>query len=129
MCYSDTCGLGVESVPESISCEFIADPVSGCNVTTNCGCSWNPDDGVCESDWSSEMSCPVSGDSEIGTCTYTENSQDTCDDDGLLVRSLDALWVWALGNEVNQIDPLNQHFQCVDIDETLPCPASAQVNF
>ena len=53
-----------------------------------------------------------------GTCFYTEESDDTCKDDGLLSRFLIALWSGNLENE-----------ECVDIEDTIICPASVRVPF
>jgi cysteine-rich repeat protein len=64
----------------------------------------------------------------VGTCSYTETSQDTCKDDGMLTRFLSALWTWDPEN-IQHIDPLRKQDRCVYIEDTLSCPASAQVSF
>jgi cysteine-rich repeat protein len=66
--------------------------------------------------------------SSIGTCYYYENGGDTCEG-GLLTRSLIAFWAWAPGNEIYQDDPLLKHLQCSDVEDTISCPALAQVPF
>ena len=47
----------------------------------------------------------------------------------MLVRSLSHLWIWAPGNEITQSDPLGKSTNCVDISDTLVCPAAVQVPF
>ena len=125
-CESDFCNLGYNSAPEAISCGLLFDSVSGCNVSTNCGCSWNNALNICESEWNSELICAAN--TSIGECDYTENSQDTCEDDGMLVRSLTALWTWDVTNPTH-LDPLGQEQKCINIQEMIPCPASTQVKF
>ncbi|MCX6750391.1 MAG: hypothetical protein NTZ83_02960, partial [Candidatus Pacearchaeota archaeon] len=126
-CRYDLCNVGENSAPKKITCGETFNPITGCNESTNCGCDWNVGLGVCESEWSSESDCPA-GTLEIGTCSYTENSEDTCDDDGLLTRSLTALWEWSPLNPTHS-DPSGVEDKCINVQEILPCPASAQVPF
>jgi hypothetical protein len=82
----------------------------------------------------------------IGICSYNENSADTCDD-GWLVRSLSANWIWDISNnypavpageeESNYIpeppifryDPERLSQKCVYIEDTFACPAQVQLSF
>ena len=103
-----------------------------CNLVDRACCKWAPD-GYCDPYCAYvDQDCRPTldeGEVMIGTCTYTENSLDTCDDDGMLVRSLDALWQWAPGNEITQYDPLGRAQNCVPIESTFACPASIQLPF
>ncbi len=128
ICESDMCGVGEDSAPNSIFCGETFNPITECNESTNCECYWDDNLDVCESDWDSESVCPTET-LEIGTCSYTENSGDTCEDDGMFTRSLSAFWEWAPGNEITQSDPLGKESECINLQEVLKCPASTQVPF
>jgi hypothetical protein len=128
ICESDMCGVGEDSAPNSISCGETFNPITECNESTNCECYWDDNLNVCESDWDSESVCPTET-LEIGTCSYTETSQDTCEDDGMLTRSLSALWEWSPLNPEPYSDPLGKESECIDLQEVFSCPASTQVPF
>ncbi len=74
-------------------------------------------------------------DYNIGTCTYIENSEDTCEDDQLMTHSLEAVWVWSSESYeyflLNNVwyDPLGKQAKCQNIDRVLPCSPTAQVSF
>jgi len=86
----------------------------------------------------------------VGKCSYTESGEDTCEDDGILVRSLSANWTWNANNTftsnpdgedywetatgVFRYDPLDfsgirNSEKCANIEDTLVCPASVEVPF
>jgi cysteine-rich repeat protein len=127
-CESDMCNVGEHNAPRSITCGETFDIIPGCNESTDCGCNWNESMGRCESDWDSKLTCTI-GTQEIGSCSYTENGGDSCEEDGILTRSLIALWEWAPGNEITQNDPSGIKSRCIDLMEIIRCPASAQVSF
>jgi len=149
-CESDLCSIGGNDAPSTIKCGITYDNITGCTDKTDCGCNWNTALGKCGSDWNTESRC--SGENlSIGTCSYVENSQDTCEGDGMLTRSLSAQWNWSTentfssnpdgldywqptGSEVFRYDPmdysgLRKSQNCVYIEDTFACPASAQVSF
>jgi hypothetical protein len=126
-CDSDLCTIGGNDAPSTITCGDTLDNITGCSDHTTCGCSWNSASGKCESDWNTESRC--SGENlSVGTCSYTENSHDTCEDDGMLTRSLAASWTWSPEN-TNMSDPLGKRAKCQNIEDVISCPASAQVSF
>jgi cysteine-rich repeat protein len=84
----------------------------------------------------------------LGMCSYTENNEDTCEDDGWLVRSLYHTWRWDLSNSFPAVpageresdyvqdppgtyryDPSKDSLNCKDKDETFVCPAKVQLSF
>jgi hypothetical protein len=130
ICESDMCDVGEGCAPGTISCGEAYNSATGCTDIVNCGCSWNNNLGVCESSWDSKSDCPPpAGQSVYGTCSYTEDSGDTCENDEMLSRFLIHKWTWAPGNEITQSDPLNQQQNCADVQEVLSCPSSGQVSF
>ncbi len=68
------------------------------------------------------------GGSKIGQCIYTEQTSDTCEDDGFLTFSWTATWTWDPGN-INQNDPNNIQAKCVDGQKTVECPAQIPLPF
>jgi hypothetical protein len=115
--------------PSTVKCGITYDNVTGvrCTDNTDCGCSWNTAQGTCGSEWNTISTCDGENLS-IGTCAYTENSQDTCEDDGMLTRSLVASWSWSPENPSHS-DPLLKQAKCQNIEDVISCPASAQVPF
>ncbi len=82
----------------------------------------------------------------IGTCYYTENTDDDCDD-GFLTYSWISNWIWDIDNIFGSnpdgadyveepvgggewhYDPQRQYEKCVDGSNTLTCPAQIQLPF
>jgi cysteine-rich repeat protein len=89
-----------------------------------------------------------------GICTTTDSTTDNCDD-GVLKRSLDALWIWAVGNnyptnltedywwdgECNggvgcyRYDPIvdsvlnvRKHETCTNLQDEIMCPEQIKIN-
>ncbi len=86
----------------------------------------------------------------IGTCSYTENGADTCEDDGRLVRSLTSNWIWHANNDFGTTNPdgedywlvgglyrydpfdfsgLRKSEKCTNIEDVIICPAQIEVPF
>ena len=65
---------------------------------------------------------------EIGTCIYTQFTDDTCDDDGFLTFSWTAEFVWAEGMGPED-DVKGLHLNCVDGQKTVECPAQIPLPF
>ncbi len=66
--------------------------------------------------------------SEIGTCTYDEDTSDNCDD-GFLTVNVTATWEWAEGKDASD-DPEGLRSRCVSVpDRTLVCPAQIPLPF
>jgi cysteine-rich repeat protein len=138
LCTDGTCSLNCYSTDEGINNDFSQCTLDNacatgltCSIVDQACCNDNSD-GYCNEYCAfSDPDCITQG-TEVfspGTCTYTDNSQDTCADDGMLTRSLAALWTWAIGNEITQTDPLGKHTQCAPINDTIVCPASVEVPF
>jgi cysteine-rich repeat protein len=95
-----------------------------------------------------------SGDEKDGICTTMDSTTDTCDD-GILARYLNAIWIWAEGNnyptnptedywwdaECNggvgcyRYDPIiepvlgvRKHETCVDLNDEISCPEQIKIN-
>ena len=174
LCSDGTCSLNCFSTGEGTTC----DHDNTCDTDEGCGCSDcnleidtcqtglicssvdqaccdTTSDNYCNTYCSySDPDCTAEALSEdvfgVGKCSYTENSGDTCEDDGILVRSLSANWTWSTNNTftsnpdgadywetetgVFRYDPLDfsgirNSEKCSDIEDTLVCPASVEVPF
>lgn len=91
---------------------------------------------------------------DTGVCMYTDATTDTCEDDGVLFRSLDALWNWAEENNyitklnedyiwdescgtmgcyrydpLNSLGTLRESEGCVSAQDVIACPPQIQINF
>jgi hypothetical protein len=155
--YDTICDIGIEGC----SCPDCDGEVDSCDISSGTllcnqfdgSCCSSASDGVCDyycvfidPDCKSQ---PGLDRFLIGTCFYTENGGDNCDD-GVLVRSLDALWVWNNENSfssnpdgqdyredpagVFRYDPLDalgisESAGCAKVQDTLVCPASVEVPF
>ncbi len=87
-------------------------------------------DSDCEID-TSQCIAPILPDSEIGTCIYTQFTDDNCDD-GFLTFSWTAEWIWDIGcDDECQEEEDNQALaaQCEDGQETRECPAQIPLPF
>ncbi len=84
-------------------------------------------DSSCEFDFSLCIA-PVLPSTEIGTCIYTQFTDDTCDDDGFLTFSWTAEFVWAEGMGPED-DVKGLHLNCVDGQKTVECPAQIPLPF
>jgi len=151
LCSDGTCSLNCGFCDNSTKCDYdsVCETGEGCTCkdcngkidTCKAGLLCSLDDGACckstadgvcnrycafiDPDCKTEPSLGV-----IGNCTYTENSQDTCEDDNMLTRSIDAVWTWATWNvPPNYYDPLDKHSKCANINDVIPCPPSVQVSF
>ncbi|HPD81835.1 MAG TPA: hypothetical protein PK357_01920, partial [Candidatus Pacearchaeota archaeon] len=96
-----------------------------------------------------------SGDEKDGICTTTDSTTDTCDD-GVLMRYLNAIWIWAEGNNYPikitedywwdaecdagigcyRYDPIiepvlsvRKHETCVDLSDEISCPEQIKINW
>ncbi|MCX6750527.1 MAG: hypothetical protein NTZ83_03645, partial [Candidatus Pacearchaeota archaeon] len=151
--YDTYCDSGVEGC----TCEDCDDEQDECEEGLLCSlideaCCRETSDDYCNPYCSNDPDCGGGGIIEgilgIGTCSYTENSQDTCTDDGRITRSLSALWTWDNENSFTEIssgenvynykeeplgvfryDPLRKSENCVYIEDTFACPASVEVSF
>ena len=68
------------------------------------------------------------GVSKIGQCIYTEQTSDTCEDDGFLTFSWTATWTWDPSNPGHQ-DPNNRQAKCINGQKTVECPAQIPLPF
>lgn len=113
------------------TCPEVIDFIDGCFYSLeNCRCDWDSANSVCAaavdilpSACDEDSPAPA----EIGTCYYTENTGDNCDD-GFLTYAWDALWQWANSNPSEE-DPLGEEQNCVDGSNVVPCPAQVQLPF
>jgi hypothetical protein len=86
-------------------------------------------DSSCEFN-SSLCIAPVLPGSEVGTCVYTQFTDDTCDDDGFLTFSWTAAWIWDEGCDATcQTENSDLAAQCVDGQKTVECPAQIPLPF
>jgi len=92
----------------------------------------------------------------IGSCSYNEDTSDTCSDDNFLTYSWTALWDWDVGNNgFNDAQSCTEEYcigenccvqdsednlwyydlvppkslECVDGQNVVPCPARIQLSF
>ena len=64
------------------------------------------------------------GGGDIGTCYYTEETADTCEDDGYLTVNLIATWIWDPGCNVTcQTENQGIAASCQSTTEVFQCPA------
>lgn len=134
LCIDGTC---------SLNCFATDSGIGGCDIPGTCAqglvcsaedqaCCNEGVDGFCDEYCAFvDPDCvSISGEGNyvVGTCSYTEIGTDTCEDDHMLTRHLAHSWEWALDNLLH-FDPLGKELQCVDIEDTLVCPASVEVPF
>ncbi len=116
-CNANNCGEGKNSVEQNtpgITCG--EDGVS-------CSCFWNESLSEC----SPKYEVMDEGGEALGTCTYNENSDDTCEDDGKLTYSWDAIWNW---NEEATPNPTNENYlACKSGESSHVCPAQVELPF
>jgi cysteine-rich repeat protein len=154
LCQYDCTCYGPSNPDGSGACTYSASEV--CGDSNECWLAGDSckEDCTCKDNTSpdNEGSCLGSGVGirpNIGTCLYTENSLDTCTDDGMLTRSLGANWLWDNENSFSSIpsgddstyyvqdvesgvyryDPLKKSQTCVYIEDNFVCPGSVQVPF
>jgi hypothetical protein len=78
---------------------------------------------------------PGGAGAEIGTCIYTQFTDDTCDDDGFLTFTWNTEWVWDAGCDAicqNQAENLALKTKCDNDDgltDSLECPAQIPLPF
>ncbi len=115
-CNSNFCNINLQdSTPTTVDCE---DP------TMNCGCTWNITTSECAFSWTVE-----SGGSEVGTCVYTQFTEDNCDD-GFLTFDWTALWTWDDGcNPTCREENQALADQCKEGHRDTPCPAQIPLPF
>ena len=121
-CESDICSVASSSVPSTVDCN---DP------NTSCSCSWNAATTSCgPSVTVTTINVTTNQTSNIGTCYYTENTADTCADDGFLTVDLNATWIWDPGCD-SSCQSNNQGFvaSCQSTTETFQCPAQIPLPF
>ncbi len=115
-CENDICIVANNSVPVSVDC---SDP------DTDCSCLWNTTKNSCEGSWKR-----TSKGSDIGTCQYTENTADTCEDDGYLTVDLTARWIWDSGcDNTCRADNQEAASKCQSTTEIFQCPAQIPLPF
>ncbi len=104
-------------------CEDFDDFIGG---TLDCG-------GDCQFDTSDCIE--PGGAAEVGTCIYTQFTDDTCDDDGFLTFTWNTTWVWDAGCDAacqNQSENLALKTKCDKDDgltDSLECPAQIPLPF
>lgn len=109
-CNPDPCGVAEASVPIEIDCS---------DSDRNCECIWYED----------ECKASYTIDSEIGTCIYTQFTDDNCDD-GFLTFNWTGEWTWddeCVGS--CQIENRYLEDECGDGQETRECPAQIPLPF
>lgn len=113
------------------TCPEIIDFIDGCLYSLeNCKCEWDTTNLSCMAVVNiSSAGCDESSPAppEIGTCYYTENTEDNCDD-GFLTYAWDASWQWSPLNPFQE-DPLNEELNCVGGSNIVPCSAQVQLPF
>ncbi len=115
-CENDICIVANNSVPVSVDC---SDP------DTDCSCLWNTTKNSCEGSWKR-----TSKGSDIGTCQYTENTADTCEDDGYLTVDLTARWIWDPEcDNTCRADNQEAASKCQSTTEIFQCPAQIPLPF
>ena len=107
-CGADVCSVADNSVPSGVDCN---DP----NIA--CSCAWN----------TTSSSCYANVGGPAGTCTYTQQTNDNCDD-GFLTFSWTAQWTWFPGKTPAD-DPEGLYLQCVDGSKIVECPAQIALPF
>ncbi len=130
-CDLDTCSVANQSVPPQLKVD--------CD-SVNCFCEWISAQERCQFKWK------VDG---VGSCAYSEGDLegDTCDDDGYLTYSWNAVWSWTGNSYTSQqacesansvgtcvqsgiywyYDPNKDSEKCVDISGAFLCPAKAKL--
>ncbi len=111
------------------TCPEVIDFIDGCLYSLeNCRCEWDSENALCISGVDIVSSaCDKSAPAEIGTCYYTENTDDDCDD-GFLTYAWESFWQWSVLNP-SQEDPLNEESNCVDGSNSIACPSQIQLPF
>ena len=128
-CERDSCGVGKDSVPDNIFCGEKFNEVTGCTDNTDCRCYWDSSSEICEAGWNVESICDEDT-LPVGDCIYSSfSNDDTCDDDGMILVTQVASWIWAPGNEQSMYDPLGLHFNCIDRETVFICPQSVEIPF
>ncbi len=175
LCSDLTCSLNCFATDKGISCNHddVCDSNEGCSCVDcnsqadqcsvglicdiiSMSCCNTLSDGYCDAYCAYvDPDCAplIIGDLPIGTCIFTENGADNCDD-GMLIRSLIALWQWDPTNTYvtnpeepdtstywmpptysdYKFDPkdfsgIRKSEKCKDVQDTLVCPASVEVGF
>ena len=127
----------------------IIDSNSSCIYEIQCKCVWDDILNSCSYSW--EL-VPLNCTPDIGACTYSESTADTCDD-GFLGYSWTTIWTWGTdngyadfndgpSNDINDYfnmsingsntyfyDPLKLSRNCVGGSNTILCPAKVQLPF
>lgn len=153
-CEEDSCAIASENIKINnlgvICGEEVYNSLTQCYENTTCFCSWNDVEG-CGPNYKIEVSrCDVGGPSTpltIGSCSYTEDTTDDCED-GFLSYSWIGNWTWGNtiyadpGNEDYLENPVGEwHYdpkdgvgvrmyeKCVKGETMIPCPAQIQLPF
>lgn len=129
-CENDACDVGKVSVPDNVRCgEEVFNPLTNCVDSTDCKCYWDSSSETCEGGWEVESVCEEDENVPIGDCIYTRVGGDTCEDDGMLLVTEIATWVWAPENEETMYDPLGLHLNCINRETVYICPQTVQLPF
>ncbi|MFH1310927.1 MAG: hypothetical protein ABIH65_00795 [Nanoarchaeota archaeon] len=128
----NTCGDYSQAVAERTVNEKKGSNFCSLPTTTSCFCYWVSDlsNEKCQDGYTEinpEYTPPASG-----TCFYVQETDDTCEDDGMLSFSWEVTWVWDDDCDPTcQDDPKNQEMKagCVRGDKTVLCPAQIALSF
>ncbi|HKZ34039.1 MAG TPA: hypothetical protein VJ142_02275 [Candidatus Nanoarchaeia archaeon] len=109
-------------------CSVAANSVANCNDPNETPfCSWNNNTNVCGG------ACRVEDNgTNVGTCFYTEETTDTCEDDGYLTVNLNATWIWdpeCYADPDCQAENQDEAAACQSTTEVLQCPAQIPLPF
>jgi hypothetical protein len=126
-----------------------ADRGDGCWKYYNCDCFYNSATSHCDLNQTSvnQPNCPDPGITypDIGSCVYTENTNDDCSDD-FLNYNWTAEWTWGIGQSTfcavhpticAQIptggslhyDPNGEFVKCTNGSKIVPCPSQVKLPF
>ena len=140
-CSADEDGVAGKLVPSGITCD---------DINYHCFCEWIA--GRTPFPCYDAYNAFSNSGSNIGTCSYNGDSDDTCSDDGFLSYSWTASWTWDENNNYDEqdcqffcgqvgcvedpeesgswhCDPNNAHSQCTPGENTVPCVSQEGLPF
>src|SRR3989339_234271 len=140
-----------EAYPEVWNNTRCGDKILGpdsCNYTMQCKCLWDDILNACSYTWELIPDLDCGSTPTIGFCSYSENTNDNCDD-GFLEYSWTTIWSWGadngyadfnngpsndindyiLENGIYYYDPLKLSRNCISGSNALSCPAKIQLPF
>jgi cysteine-rich repeat protein len=117
-CVLDRCDVAENSLQGTVDC-------GEDNIT--CACEWDTTANECDAVWG--VVDPVTGEG-VGKCTYTQTSDDTCEDDGFLTFSWTAVWTPDPECDATcQAENADKEAACTDGQKTVECPAQILLPF